>query len=135
MAKPSGKSGDSPRANNAEMKPWHDKDTLAEMYWDEEMSHQEIADEFGVSRAAIQKRFRRYDIETRDPPGAPRKYSDDELLEWIDVFVAEMGVVPSVNDIRGGWPGPSPMVYSQRFGTFTEAVREAGYTPRGDRDG
>lgn len=60
------------------------------------------------------------------------KYTKEEALEWIEAFVTELGVVPSAVDIRG-WPGPSAQVYRTHFGTFPEAVREAGYTPRGDR--
>lgn len=62
-----------------------------------------------------------------------RKYTDEEMLEWIDLFVSEFGVVPASGDIQG-WPGPSNLTYQRWFGSFTNAVREAGYTPRGDSD-
>jgi len=66
-------------------------------------------------------------IEVKDP----RQYTDDELIEWIDTFVQEFGFVPTASDIIG-WPGPSQPTYMKRFGSFTEAIREAGYIPRGD---
>ncbi len=39
--------------------------------------------------------------------GREKVYSEDDLIEWIDAFVEEFGVVPSSSDIVG-WPGPSP---------------------------
>lgn len=65
--------------------------------------------------------------------GSWNKYTDKELLEWIEVFVREFGVAPTGNDISG-WPGPSAYCYRQRFGTFTKAVEAAGYEPRGGAD-
>jgi hypothetical protein len=63
--------------------------------------------------------------------GRPRQYSDEELLDWIDAFVELNDVVPSRRD-ADGWPGPHGQTYIRRFGGWCEAVREAGYTPRGD---
>jgi len=64
--------------------------------------------------------------------GTWQEYSDEDLLEWLDSFVEIMGVVPIEEDIYG-WPGPVGQTYRQRFGTFNNAVREAGYTPRGEK--
>ncbi|MDX1744594.1 MAG: hypothetical protein R3324_01540 [Halobacteriales archaeon] len=65
--------------------------------------------------------------------GRPRKYSDEELLEWIHVWVDLYGVPPSELDFNGG-PMPSYSTYRWRFGSFPNAVRAAGYTPRGDAE-
>lgn len=61
-----------------------------------------------------------------------REYSDRQLLRWIEAFVEEFGVVPAQNDIVG-WPGPHYLTYKNRFGSWTEAVRQAGYTPRSEK--
>lgn len=64
--------------------------------------------------------------------GREKEYSDQECLEWIDAFVKEFGVVPTSSDISRG-PGPSSRIYRIRFGSFPNAVKEAGYTPRGEK--
>jgi len=60
--------------------------------------------------------------------GGWKKYSDEELLEWIDAFVMEFGIPPTQPDMRG-WPGPGSTVYAYRFGSVAEAIEEAGYEP------
>ena len=60
-----------------------------------------------------------------------QEYTDREMLEWIETFVHEFGVVPAYRDITG-WPGPSQSTYEQRFGSFPKAVKAAGYTPRSE---
>jgi len=57
-------------------------------------------------------------------------YTEEEMLEWIDSFVKEFGFVPARADIVN-WPGPHPVTYRNRFGTYRNAVRKAGYEPRG----
>lgn len=64
--------------------------------------------------------------------GAEKQYTEEEAIEWIDAFVAEFGVVPVSDDARG-WPGPSRTVYRDRFGSWENAIREAGYEPRAQR--
>jgi len=64
--------------------------------------------------------------------GDGKSYTDEEMLSWLDSFVQELGVVPEEDDLRG-WPGPSAKTYRFRFGTFTKAVRAAGYTPRSEQ--
>jgi len=66
------------------------------------------------------------------PRSKQPKYSEEELLEWIDAFVEEFGVVPSTGDIDA-CPGPSQTAYMTRFGSWTNAVEAAGYTPRGEQ--
>ena len=94
----------------------------------------------GPSQWTIQDRFDGWHDAVRaggyDPADIPKrkpgpKYTDDELLEWIESFVALYGVVPTSTDLHG-WPGPTPQTYSRRFGSVAAAVREAGFEPRGD---
>jgi hypothetical protein len=118
------------------MSEWRNKEKLEELYLEEEMSMAEIADELGCADVTVQYWLDKHDIETRDKSfnsGYNQWYSDEEMLEWIDAFVEMFDVVPSGTDIRG-WPGPALKTYEMRFGKFTEAVREAGYTPRGDKE-
>jgi len=60
------------------------------------------------------------------------EYTDDELLDWIEAFIQEFGVVPSPPDVKN-WPGPSVRVYQERFGSWTVAIQQAGYTARSER--
>jgi len=62
------------------------------------------------------------------PPEPTMKYTEEELLSWIEVFVEEFGVVPRSSDAKN-WPGPSDVTYNKRFGGFKEAIRKAGYEP------
>ena len=52
-----------------------------------------------------------------------RGYSKQELLEWIDAFVMEFGVLPRMKDFSS-WPGPSGPTYTYRFGGFQNAIDE-----------
>lgn len=58
--------------------------------------------------------------------GSDKEYSNEEMLGWIGAFVDEFGFVPYHTDIDG-WPGPHYMTYVNRFGSWTEAVNEAGW--------
>jgi len=59
------------------------------------------------------------------PPGRRRRYTDEELLSWIQVFVAEFDTVPTTTDLKS-WPGPSIQTYRNRFGTWGTAIYRAG---------
>jgi len=45
-------------------KPWHDKETLVELYIERNMDQQEIADRFGVSGKTISRWLNKHDIDT-----------------------------------------------------------------------
>lgn len=62
--------------------------------------------------------------------GREKQYTKEDCIEWLEAFVDEFGMVPTAVDIHG-WPGPSLPVYRDRFGSWTKAVQEAGFEPRG----
>jgi hypothetical protein len=66
--------------------------------------------------------------------GRGKRYPDEELLSWIDAYVREFSAVPSSEEARH-WPGPSLSTFRLHFGGWREAVRRAGYEPRGRAGG
>lgn len=118
--------------DDSDDEPWQDEQWLKEKYEDEGLTYREIAELVPVTQECVAYWVRQYDIETRDVGGKPRKYSNEELLEWIEAFVQFYGVSPTTEDLRG-WPGPSPETYRNRYGSLREAVKAAGYEPRGQR--
>jgi len=61
-----------------------------------------------------------------------QQYTDEDLIEWIVSFVEVVGVVPTAYQMSES-PGPASKTFADRFGSWSEAVREAGYTPRGEQ--
>lgn len=57
--------------------------------------------------------------------GTYRKYTSDELLEYLANFVREHKKVPRKSDCKRGLL-PSMESFARRFGTFMEAKRQAG---------
>ena len=96
---------------------------------DEAPTRHEVNSAEGPSGYTYHRRFDSYNAAVEQAGLTPntrgREYSDEELLDWIRGFVAEVGAVPKVEDARS-WPGPSPVTYWHRFGSWKAAVREAG---------
>ena len=66
--------------------------------------------------------------------GREVKYTDSDLLWWINAFVSEMGFGPTESDVEG-WPGPDTETYRNRFGSWKTAIRKAGWkVPNHTRD-
>jgi len=59
-------------------------------------------------------------------PEKQRRYTDDDLIGWIRAFVFEFGYVPTTTEIKQ-WPGPALLTYQNRFGSWGDAVRLAGW--------
>ena len=115
------------------MTEWRDKETMKRLYCEEDKNIDEIASILECSNTTVSSWLKKHDIKVNGKRGRSRKYSNEEMLEWIESFVETFEFVPGSRHIRG-WPGPALKTYEMRFGTFTEAVREAGYTPRGDKE-
>lgn len=109
---------------------YRDEEWLREQYIEKGKTMQKISDECGCSRMTISRWIRINGMEGGSGP-KQKKYSDEEMLEWIDVFVEYFGIPPSDPDLRD-WPGPSSGAYGNRFGSVRKAVSEAGYEPRGE---
>lgn len=71
------------------------------------------------------------DAVSGDDHGRPQKYTDQEAIEWLELFAAEFGYVPKVKDIVG-WPGPSGETYRRQFGSWDAALEAAGLVERAD---
>lgn len=57
--------------------------------------------------------------------GGRRKYSDEELLEYLNVYAQENRKLPTATDCKRGLL-PDYSVYIRRFGSFTQAREMAG---------
>lgn len=51
-------------------KPWRDEETLRELYWDEEMSAKEMAEEWGCAKSTVNRWMEKHDIPRRSQPEA-----------------------------------------------------------------
>jgi uncharacterized protein YjcR len=61
--------------------PWHDEETLRELYVESEMTMDEVASELGCGRQAIEVWIHRHDIETRSyNPETPEALQDESEL-------------------------------------------------------
>lgn len=49
------------------MTEYQDEETLQRLYWNDGLSHQAIADKFGVAKGTIQYWFRKHNISSRPP--------------------------------------------------------------------
>ncbi len=58
------------------------------------------------------------------------KYTDESLLQYIRDLHEQHGKVPQALDFKGNPLNPSPMTYTRHFGSWSKAVRLAGYLPR-----
>lgn len=58
-----------------------------------------------------------------------REYSNSELIEYLQQHAREHGNTPTRRMIENTG-GPSPMVYRDRFGTWTKALNAAGLEPK-----
>jgi len=107
------------------------REWLYERYVREGRSMCDIAEECACTPTTVSRWLSRHGIEKRTPP-QDRKYSREDLLSWIEAFTREFGVVPSSEAARD-WPGPALETYVMYFGSWSAAVRAAGYSPRSER--
>jgi len=56
-------------------------------------------------------------------------YTEEELLNAIHKYVDENGEPPAIKTVSS-WDGPSQRPFRRVFGKVSDAIREAGYTPK-----
>lgn len=61
--------------------------------------------------------------------GAPKKYTDKQLIQMIVDWHIQTGKVPSGRDFQNSEGHPDPTTYRERFVTWNNAVVIAGLTP------
>ena len=94
--------------------------------WEMNMNGEDIAELVGCSKSAVIARMKRRNI-PRHKPGRKKKYSKQELAEWLIAWKKEHGSPPPAsNDFFLSWPGPSAQPYVARWGSLTGAY-EAVY--------
>lgn len=98
---------------------WKQEDWLREQVREEGLTYMEIAEEVGVSKTTIGKYCRRYDIEPNKKNY--RWYSEQELIEWMEMFIVEFGGIPSLS-LLNQCPGPSATTYINRFGSIEKGI-------------
>lgn len=65
-------------------RPWHDEETLRELYHDQNLSMREVASELGCERQSVEKWIHHHDIETRSPnPETPDQLKDEQKLRTL----------------------------------------------------
>lgn len=90
-------------------RPWHDEDTLREMYHEKEMSQRAIGDELGCSPRTIRSWMDKHEIESRSTKEAVKVCSYNDEQPWQDKETLEelycekdMSIVEIANELDGG---------------------------------
>ncbi len=60
---------------------------------------------------------------------ARRRYTKENLVQKIEEFVKEHGRVPTKNDFANNPSYPDPFTYRDYFGTWSKAIKKAGFKP------
>ena len=59
----------------------------------------------------------------------PIKFTDSQLIEFIRTLANTLGRTPTITDLANAPNYPSSTTYSRHFGTWTNAVKLAGFVP------
>ncbi|MDF9748384.1 HNH endonuclease signature motif containing protein [Natrinema salsiterrestre] len=83
-------------------KPWHDEETLRELYYDEGLSTDEIGKELGCAGRTVRDWFDKLDIDTRSQAEARLEYPNLADEEWLREKYTEEGLTaPQIADALG----------------------------------
>ena len=104
---------------------WPDPETLERLYWEEHYTQREIAEYFDLSQGTIASAFDAHDIETRE---RQLKYSRAELIEYLRSVNADCEYRVTSEDIKAA-DGPSDQTFTDRFGSWNEALEAADIDP------
>ncbi len=95
-------------------------DEFLRILWEEKhMSTEEIADFLNAPVNSVEDLFARSDYQRGQ--GTSVEYTEEEMIEWLEVYILEFGVEPRSQDLRD-WPGPTASSYEYRFGSLQEAL-------------
>ena len=111
------------------VKPYQDEKTLEYLYVEKRMTMSEIGEKLGVNATTIHKYLKRNNIPTRN---TGTRYTKEEYLEYIKEYVDDHGEVPSQYDMGKLSHTPCKKAFQKRFGSWSKAVKEAGFEPRKD---
>lgn len=131
------------------------KKTLRDLYWKKNYSQTEIAKIFNATHASTRRWLKHYKISIkprtvscgRNPnsiknlelgktPEVEKKsaesrriYSKEKLIEKIKEFIQKEGRIPSKREFSKHPSYPDYQTYRDYFGTWNNAIRDAGYEP------
>jgi len=131
------------------------KKPLYELYWKKNYTQSEIASAFNVTHTSVKRWLNYFRIPVKPrtlscgrnknslsnlllgkTPEAEKKsaetrriYTKEKLLLTIREFVEKHGRVPTKNEFVHSHFYPDHMTYRDNFGTWNDAIKEAGYKP------
>lgn len=109
-----------------DLKLWRDKDTVRWAFVEKDYNQTETCDVLGCSMPTGKEWLVKHGF--RDDSHLNRA-TNDELLSQIDEIHSKLGSVPTKEDVRehGEY---SPRQYETTFGSWSNALLEAGYEPK-----
>lgn len=116
----------STETNSNKKSPWRDRDTLRQLYVEEDESVEAIAAKFNCTSRTIYHWLNRHDISNGDERTS--HYQVDELIEKLQWLNQGLAGRPTQTDIDAS-DGPSWGVYCRHFESFAKALTAADITP------
>lgn len=96
---------------DSESPPWRDPTILTQLYWDQEMSLRETADELGCSKDTVRKWMKRFDIDLRPPNSEtlhPSVWMSDDGYTYYSARVGDKMIHVSQHQLLALLEGYSP---------------------------
>lgn len=99
-------------------------------------SPSEMIREFGswsraIRAAGLKPQHEKKRLKHEEPPQVIRRWTNEEILTLIQQWHTEHGIIPTQTDWmnKNDYPGPSTV--KKHFGTWSDAIKEAGLVPFG----
>jgi len=100
-----------------------DADELRRLYHDEGLSQREVAEALNISEGSVYKYIHEYAIET---PASGSAYTRTQYLDVLRRLDAGLPGRPSGSDVEAVRDAPCRDAYTERFGSFADALAAAG---------